>query len=140
MNTASPTDVSATDMLTLPDVPPPLMGHPKLRPNPHRTQGVRKLECFSFDVACMQCGHPHLHEQVPFARIPLRVASRVLCVLGLTSRCTISPLLMCHPPMPSSHRMQNTSQQHAHPNYRTHCGQWSVHTACKRHQRVCRLI
>ena len=31
---------------------------------------------FSFDVACVQCGHPHLHQQVPFARVALRVALR----------------------------------------------------------------
>ena len=28
-----------------------------------------KFERFSFDVACMQCGHPHSHQQVPFACI-----------------------------------------------------------------------
>ena len=29
-----------------------------VRPNPHRTRDVtRKLECFSFDVACEQCEH-----------------------------------------------------------------------------------
>ncbi len=46
-------------------------------------QCVRKFECFFFDVASVQCGHPHSHQQVPFACIALRVASRVLCGLGL---------------------------------------------------------
>ncbi len=31
----------------------------------------------------MQCGHPHSYEHVPFACIALRVASSVLCGLGL---------------------------------------------------------
>ncbi len=45
---------------------------------------ARKLEHFSFDIACVQCGHPHSHQQVPFACVALCVASRVLCGLGLT--------------------------------------------------------
>ncbi len=28
---------------------------------------ARKFERFSFDVACLQCGHSHSHQQVPFA-------------------------------------------------------------------------
>ena len=44
------------------------------------TRRVHKFQHFSFDVACVQCGHPHSHQQVPFA---LRVASRVLCGYGL---------------------------------------------------------
>ncbi len=55
-----------------------------LRPNPHRTwtRRARKFECFSFDVACVQCGHPHSHQQVPFACVTLHVASCILCGLG----------------------------------------------------------
>ncbi len=37
-----------------------------LRPNPHRMH-TRKLDRFSFDVACVQCGYSHSHQQVPFA-------------------------------------------------------------------------
>ena len=37
-----------------------------VRPDPHWTR-ARKFECKSFDVACVQCGHPHSHQQVPFA-------------------------------------------------------------------------
>ena len=50
------------------------------------TRRARKLECFSFDVACVQCRHPHLHQEVPFARVALHVASRVLCGLGLKAK------------------------------------------------------
>ena len=46
-------------------------------------QRAYKLQCFSFDVACMQCGHPYSHQQVPFARFALGVVSRILCGLGL---------------------------------------------------------
>ena len=46
------------------------------------TQCACKLEWFSFDVACVQCEHS-LWQQVPFAYIALRVASCVLCDLGL---------------------------------------------------------
>ncbi len=46
------------------------------------TRCARKLERFSFDVACMQCGHPHSHQQVPFACVALCIASHVLCGLG----------------------------------------------------------
>ncbi len=35
-------------------------------PNPHWMR-ARKNKCKSFDVACMQCGHSHSHQQVPFA-------------------------------------------------------------------------
>ncbi len=38
-----------------------------LRPHPHRTP-ARKFERKSFDVACVQCGHSHSHQQVPFSR------------------------------------------------------------------------
>ncbi len=38
---------------------------------------LHKLDCFSFDVACMQCGHPHSCQQVPFACIALCCASCV---------------------------------------------------------------
>ena len=38
----------------------------RLRPNPHWTC-ARKFEHKSSDVACMQCGHPHSHQLVPFA-------------------------------------------------------------------------
>ena len=41
-----------------------------------------KFEHFSFDVACMQCGHPYSYQQVPFVCFALRVTSRVLCGLG----------------------------------------------------------
>ncbi len=41
------------------------------------TRRARKFQCFSFDVACVQCGHPHSHQQVLFACVMLRVASRV---------------------------------------------------------------
>ncbi len=44
---------------------------------------THKLEHFSFDVACVQCGHPHSHQQAPFACVALHVASRILCGLGL---------------------------------------------------------
>ncbi len=72
-----------------------------LRLHPHRTRNSskwnllgpidtgpgcdarRKLECFSFDVACEQCGYPHSHQQVPFACIALCIASCILCGLGL---------------------------------------------------------
>ncbi len=40
----------------------------------HTGRGTRcahKLERFSFDVACVHCGHPHSHQQVPFARVTL---------------------------------------------------------------------
>ena len=47
------------------------------------TRHVCKFKCFSFDVACVQCGHPHSHQQVPFPCIALRIASRILCGLGL---------------------------------------------------------
>ena len=53
-----------------------------LGPHPHRTRCARKFEYFSFDVACVQCEHPHSHQQVPFAGVALRVVSRVLCGLG----------------------------------------------------------
>ncbi len=42
-----------------------------------------KFERFSFDVACVQCGHPHSHRQIPFACVALRITSHVLCGLGL---------------------------------------------------------
>ena len=48
------------------------------------TRCVRKLECFSFDVASMQCEHSHWWQQIPFACVALWVASHVLCELGLT--------------------------------------------------------
>ena len=32
-----------------------------------RTRRARKFECFFFNVVCIQCGHPHSHQQVPFA-------------------------------------------------------------------------
>ncbi len=51
----------------------------------HRKRHVGKLEHFPFDVAWVQCGHPHSHQQVPFPCIALRVASCVLCGLGLRS-------------------------------------------------------
>ncbi len=56
-----------------------------IRPNPHRTQSRDtrvNWNIFSFDVACVQCGYPHSHQQVPFAHVALHVASRVLCGLG----------------------------------------------------------
>ncbi len=37
-----------------------------LRPNPH-WRHVREFQNKSFDIACVQCGHPHSHQQVPFA-------------------------------------------------------------------------
>ncbi len=41
------------------------------RPNSHRTRDATRrahnLECFSFDIACMQCEHSHWWQQVPFA-------------------------------------------------------------------------
>ncbi len=67
--------------------------HPKHRclppsQGPIHTGRVRKFKCFSFDVACVQCGHPYSHQQVPFACVALRVASRVLCGLGPGLRLT----------------------------------------------------
>ncbi len=44
---------------------------------------MHKLEHFSFNVACIQCGHPHSHQQVPFVCVALHVASCILCGLGL---------------------------------------------------------
>ncbi len=44
----------------------------EVRPNPHWTRAHK-----SFDVACVQCGHPHSHQQIPFACGALHVASRV---------------------------------------------------------------
>ena len=44
--------------------------------NPHRTR-ARKFEWKPFDVACVQCEHSYSRTQVPFARVALRVASRV---------------------------------------------------------------
>ncbi len=49
-----------------------------------RTRRAGKLEHFSFDVACVQCGYPHSHQQVQFARVALRIASCVLRGLGLS--------------------------------------------------------
>ena len=57
------------------------------------TGHVYKLECFSFDVACVWCGHPHSHQQVPFAWVALRVASRVLCGLGLSIETFLRPVI-----------------------------------------------
>ncbi len=54
------------------------MPPPKIPSGPiHTGRGtarVHKLERFSFDVACLQCGHPYSHQQVPFACIALCVA------------------------------------------------------------------
>ncbi len=55
-----------------------------------------KFQCKSFDVACVQCGHPHSHQQVPFAGVALHVASRVLCGLGLTTVFVVS---RCYVPL-----------------------------------------
>ncbi len=38
----------------------------KLRPNPHWTR-ARKFQRKSFDVGCVQCGHSHSYQRVPFA-------------------------------------------------------------------------
>ncbi len=51
---------------------------------------ARKLERFSFDVACLQCGHLHSHQQVPFAGVALCIASHILCGLGLTLHFTFA--------------------------------------------------
>ena len=48
----------------------------------HGTRRARKFEHFSFDVACLQCGHSHSHQQVPFACVALHVPSCILCGLG----------------------------------------------------------
>ncbi len=60
---------------------------PQLRQNPkaQSTQDAGRNVCanwnvFSFDVACVQCGHPHSQQQVPFARVALRVAHPASCV------------------------------------------------------------
>ena len=44
---------------------------------------VSKFKRFSFDVACVQCGHAHSYQQVQFACLALHVASCLLCGLGL---------------------------------------------------------
>ncbi len=65
------------------------------------TRRLCKFECFSFDVAYMQCGHPHSHQQVPFACIALRIASRVLWGLGLkVYLCTFCTNFSNPPTMP----------------------------------------
>ena len=51
-----------------------------------RMRCSRKFEHFSFDVACMQCGHPHSYQQIPFACVAMRVTSRVLCGWGVALR------------------------------------------------------
>ncbi len=64
----------------------------------HTGRGMRctcKLEHFSFDVACLQCGHPHLHQQVPFACVASCVDWAVKCtatfeLLSGTKRCVFS--------------------------------------------------
>ena len=65
---------------------------------------MRALEHFSFDVACLQCGCLHSHQQVPFACVALRVvASRVLCGLGLmtiTEKKTRAPISPARPKNP----------------------------------------
>ena len=57
----------------------------------HKAQSTQdamraQIKRFSFDIACVQCGHPHSLQQVPFACVALRVASCVLCGLGLKLR------------------------------------------------------
>ncbi len=66
------------------------------RPNPHRTRDATRaqIRTFPFDVACLQCGHPHSHQQVPVACMALHVASRILCGLGLISG-TLLFLFVC---------------------------------------------
>ena len=60
-------------------VPPPIWTHILLRSNPHWTR-ARKFAGNSFDVACVQCGHSHLEQQVPL----LRFEPGVQCGLGLS--------------------------------------------------------
>ena len=52
-----------------------------LRPHPHRTR-ARK-----FDVACVQCGHPHSRTQVPFA---LRRVARPVWMRSISCDFTTS--------------------------------------------------
>ena len=49
-------------------------------PNPHRTRDATRAQIQTFFLwcCCVQCGHPHSHQQVPL--LALRV--RVLCGLG----------------------------------------------------------
>ena len=58
----------------------------------HTGRGTRrpgKFEHFSFDVACLQCGHSHSHQQVPFTCITLCVTSHILCGLGLNAGSSV---------------------------------------------------
>ncbi len=56
--------------------------------NAQSTQDAgRNFQCKSFDVACVQYGHPHSHQQVPFACVALRIESCILCGLGLNIQC-----------------------------------------------------
>ncbi len=57
-------DVMETESILPPHLKYVLPG--QQRPNPPRTH-ARKFERKSFDVACVQCGYSHSHQQVPFA-------------------------------------------------------------------------
>ena len=77
-----------------------------------RTRHAHKFERFSFDVTCMQCGHSHSHQQVPFACVPL-VSHPVFCVdwalsIGTCIPDSMQPIIgddpicaVCHTPPPN---------------------------------------
>ena len=48
-----------------------------VRPNPHRTREATRVQIRTFFLWCclVQSGHPHSHQQVPFACVALHVAS-----------------------------------------------------------------
>ena len=68
-----------------------LLAPPDQNPGSAQAQSTQDAWCDAhanwnafLDVACVQCGYSHWQQQVPFACVALRVASRVLCGLGLT--------------------------------------------------------
>ena len=53
-----------------------------------------QIRSFSFDVACVQCGHPHSHQQAPFACIVHRVPPPVWIGPFMHN---VKTLLICRP-------------------------------------------